>query len=414
MGRLTPLARASKHAYPWQFKSRFRRHAFGWRGSHPAIQRIREAVAEIKSVARTDRGLAAEGAVLFLERVSPALEQIDSSSGALGSAVNGAIADLVAIVANAPAERHAREVWLDRLWAAHEADEIPYIETLADSWGELCGSKEVASEWADRLVGITQLALSPDPKLRGHFHGTSACFSALFRAERYAEIIDILGTEKFWHYAQWAVKARAARGEKAEAIRYAESCRSPWTPDGLVDRACEEILLSSGFADEAYERYGRRANRRGTYVATLRAVAKKYPRKQASEILADLVADAPGEEGKWFAAAKEVKLYDLALELARKSPCDPRTLARAARDFAKRLPAFAVEAGVLGLHWIIQGHGSEVTGRDVLDVYSHIMRAAETSGTTAEARQRIKNLVAHEAPDGVVWRALGRVLAIDE
>jgi hypothetical protein len=78
----------------------------------------------------------------------------------------------------------------------------------------------VASEWADRL-GITRMALSPVPKVRGHFHGTSACLSALFRAERYAEIIDILEAEKFWHYARWAVKALAARGEKAEAIRYA-------------------------------------------------------------------------------------------------------------------------------------------------------------------------------------------------
>jgi hypothetical protein len=221
-------------------------------------------MAEINAVARTDRTTAAEGAVVFLERVSPALEQIDSSSGAIGSAVNRAIADLTAIIAAAPAERRTRAKWLERLWVALEEDAMPYIEILADYWGELCGSKEAASEWADRLVGITRMALGPDPTMRGYFKGTSACLSALFRAERYAEIIDILRAEKFWHYTQWAVKARAALGEKAEAIRYAESCRGPWTPDGSVDRVCEEILLSSGFTDEAYARYGRRANRRGT------------------------------------------------------------------------------------------------------------------------------------------------------
>lgn len=408
------MARASKQSYSWKFKSRFRRNAFGWRGSRPAIERINEALAEIKAVARTDRTLAAEGAVAFLERVSPALEQIDSSSGAIGSAVNGAITDLVTIIAGAPAERHMREAWLDRLWAAHEADAIPYIETLADYWGELCGSKEIASEWADRLVGITRMALNPDPKTRGYFHGTSACLSALFRAERYTEIIDILQAEKFWHYTQWVVKARAARGEKVEAIRYAEACRGPSTPDGFVDRVCEEILLSSGFVDEAYERYGRGANRRGTYLATFRAVSKKYPHKQPSAILADLAADTPGQEGKWFAAAKEARLYDLAVDLARRSPCDPRTLARAARDFAERLPVFALEVGVLSLHWIVEGHGYEVTGREVLDVFSHVMRAAETSGTTAETRHRIKILVAHDAPDGAVRRVLGSVLAIGE
>src|SRR5262249_3272136 len=151
--------------------------------------------------------------------------------------------------------------------------QIPYIERLADGWGELCGSKEVASAWADRLIGITRMALSPDKSLRGHFHGTSACLSALYPAERYAEIVDMLQVDPIWPYKRWAVKALAAMGKKADAIRYAESCRDPWTSDGEVDALCEEILLSSGFVDEAYARYGVRANRGGTYLATFRAVA---------------------------------------------------------------------------------------------------------------------------------------------
>lgn len=223
-GSADTMTHAFKQAHAWKFKSRFRRNAFGWRGSRRAIQRIAEAVGEIKAVARARRTRAADGAVLFLERVSPALEQIDSSSGAIGRAVNDAITALVTIIASARAERKTREAWLERLWAAHEADAIPYIETLADYWGELCGSTEVASEWADRLVGITPMALSPDAHMRRYFHGTSACLSALFRAERYIEIIDMLRTEKFWYYAQWAVKAHAVRGEKAQAIRYADSC----------------------------------------------------------------------------------------------------------------------------------------------------------------------------------------------
>ena len=82
---------ASKRAAdPWAFRARFRRGTFGWK-SQPAITRVREAVAEIKRVAKSDPVLAADGAVLFLERVSPALAQVDSSSGAIGSAVNRAI-----------------------------------------------------------------------------------------------------------------------------------------------------------------------------------------------------------------------------------------------------------------------------------------------------------------------------------
>lgn len=70
-------------AHEWEFAPRFRRNAFGWQ-SQAAIKRVREAVTEIKAVARRDPVLAATGAVLFLEKVSPALEQVDSSSGAEG------------------------------------------------------------------------------------------------------------------------------------------------------------------------------------------------------------------------------------------------------------------------------------------------------------------------------------------
>ena len=78
---------SSKHV--WTFASRFRRGAFGWR-SDPAITRIKEALTEIKAVNRKEPMLAAEGAVLFLIKLSPSLENIDSSSGAIGTAVGSA------------------------------------------------------------------------------------------------------------------------------------------------------------------------------------------------------------------------------------------------------------------------------------------------------------------------------------
>ena len=90
---------AKPAAHKWEFRARFRRHAFGWK-SQPAIKRVREAVAEIKKVAREDDRLAAEGAVLLLEKVSPALEHVDSSSGAIGTAVDRAIEVLVEIIAS--------------------------------------------------------------------------------------------------------------------------------------------------------------------------------------------------------------------------------------------------------------------------------------------------------------------------
>jgi len=404
--RTTPRA----DAHQWEFKARFRRHAFGWK-SQPAIQRVRQAVSEIKRVARRDPMLAAEGAVLFLERVSPAIEQVDSSSGAIGTAVNHAVEDLAAIIAEAPADATTRDAWLERLWEAHANDQIPYIERLADYWGEMCASKEVASAWADRLLGITRTALSPDKNLRGHFHGSSACLSALFRAERYADILDVLQAESFWPYKRWAVKALGAIGKKVEAIALAESSRGPWTSDADVDALCEEMLLSSDLVEEAYARYGLRANRGGTYLATFRAVAKRYPHKPAERILADLVKSTPGDEGKWFAAAKELGLYDTASQLAHTSPCDPKTLARAARDHAAEQPAFAVEAGVAALDWLVQGFGYEITGADVWTAYSATMKAAEALGRASETKERIRRLVSSSC--SFVAQILGRELGLE-
>jgi hypothetical protein len=401
--RTTPRAEAHK----WEFQARFRRHAFGWK-SQPAVQRVKQAVSEIKKVARRDPVLAAEGGVLFLERVSPAIEQVDSSSGAIGTAVSHAVEDLATIIAGARADPPTREAWLERLWEAHADDQIPYIERLADYWGDLCASKEVASSWADRLLGITRSALSPDKSLRGHFHGTTACLSALYCAERHAELLDVLEGESFWSYKRWAVKALGAMGKKAEAIQLAESCRGPWTSDADVDALCEEMLLSSGLVDEAYARYGVRANRGGTYLATFRAVAKKYPHKRADQILADLVTTTPGDEGKWFAAAKELGLYDAAIVLACASPCDPRTLARAARDHAAEGPGFALEAGYTALDWLVQGFGYEITSTDVWLAYSSTMKAAETLGRAAETKERIRQLVSGRY--SFVAQVLGREL----
>jgi hypothetical protein len=56
--------------YKWIFASRFRRDVFGWRSQVP-IQRIKEALSEVRLVSRKDPILAAEGAVLFFEKYHP-------------------------------------------------------------------------------------------------------------------------------------------------------------------------------------------------------------------------------------------------------------------------------------------------------------------------------------------------------
>jgi tetratricopeptide (TPR) repeat protein len=405
---------AKARAYRWEFRARFRRHAFGWR-SQPAIKRIKEAVSEIRKVARKDTSLGAEGAVLFLEKVSPALEHVDGSSGAIGTAVNKAIAALVEIIAAAPADEETRQSWLERLWDAYQEDESPYLELLGDAWGELCGSRTVASRWADELIGTCRMAWSPDPDVSGFFKGTTNCLSALLVAGRHDELLELLEMAPFkmWHYRQYGVKALVALGRRAEAIRYAEESRGLNDSPVGIARACEEVLLSSGLADEAYARYGLVANQAGTYTAWFRAVARKYPHKNPAQILEDLVAHTPGEEGKWFAAAKDARLYDEAIVLANRTPCSPQTLTRAARDFEAEKPEFAIEAGMAALRWLVEGYGYEITGLDVLNAYSHTMKAAENAGRAELTRERIHDLVARESfGERFVTRILGRQLGL--
>ena len=235
------------------------------------------------------------------------------------------------------------------------------------------------------------MALSPDPNLRGHFHGTSACLSALYRAERYAEIIELLAPSGFWPYKRWAVKALAAMGKKAEAIRLAESCRGPWTSDTRGRRAsARRSCCRQGLIDEAYARYGVRANQGGTYLATFRAVVEEVPDASRRGSPRRLVGTTPGEEGKWFAAAKEAGLYDEAIALASRTPCDPKTLARAARDHAREGAGVRGSRRVsLALDWLVQGYGYEITSADVWAAYAPAKEAAdrlETGARVSRAR----------------------------
>jgi len=393
-----PQTRSSAHK--WQFTSRFRRHAFGWRSDLP-IKRIKEALKEIKQLARKEPVLAAEGAILLLEKLSPALEQVDSSSGALGSAVNKAIEVLVPLIAKADVNAELRQRWLERLWQALQDDDMPYIELLGDYWGELCVTQELASQWADEFMPGVESARSPNASGYGFFTGTSACLSSLYAAGRYEDRLSLIDKARFkwWHDRRWGVKALFAMGNKAEAIRYAEQSRGLNDPGWQIAEACEAILLSSGLLDEAYRRYAVEANQRPTNLATFRAIARKYPNKQPETILRDLIASTPGAEGKWFAAAKDAGLFELAIELVVHNPADPRTLTRAARDYAQKKPDFALAAGFAALHWISRGYGYEITGGDVLDAYAAVADAATAAGI-AEEKVNAQVRVICAAPGG--------------
>lgn len=406
-------------SYKWQFAPRFRRNAFGWKSDTP-IQRIKEALVEIKAVAKKEPLLAADGAVLLLEKLAPAIEQVDSSSGGIGSAVNRAIEILVPIIAKVDVARAVREKWLDRLWEAIQEDSMPYLGYLGEFWGELCATPEIAAKWADYLAPTvtTMWNHCASTGEYGYFRGTTACLSALYAAGRHDELLALTAKSgyrhKSWHYRVWGAKALAKMGKRDEAIQYAQESKGLNEPLIAIAEFCEGVLLDAGFVDEAYARFAVEATYTTTNLATFKAVAKKYPGIPKETILRDLVASQPGQEGKWFAAAKDSGLFELAIELANKSPADPRTLIRAARDFAVKQPAFAMAAGMTALTGIIRGYGYDITGIDVLDAYAAVMLAAGAMGVDeATVKENVRLAITASGVGGMfVQRVLAHQLAM--
>lgn len=397
----------------WAFRTRFRRGAFGWKGTQLAIGRINEALNEIRAVARHNPACAAEGAVLLLEKLSPALCQIDSSSGTLGNATYAAVQELAPLISQAPVSTKVRQKWLDRLFEAIQEDDPPYIESLGDYWGDLCATKELAAAWADQLLPTLKNVLRE--RKRGtyaFFSGTTLCYSALFKAQRHDQLLELLDMDPhpIWPYLVWGAKVLATRGQIDEAIAYLRERAGSTTSETSIARFAEEELLKAGRRAEAFNQYALLANQANTHIATFRALAKKYPELAKDKLLDHLIASTPGEPGKWFATAKTLKLFEQATRLAWASPCDPKTLNRAARDHLKTQPDFAMQCALASLHWMSMGHGYELTGLDVLEAHRFAIEAAAVTQQTQRARTSIEQVLASDRPL-VAWmqRSLGTV-----
>jgi hypothetical protein len=343
----------------------------------------------LELMARKDPVTAGDGVVSLMERICPAFQDIDTSSGALGGAVYWAQDALLPIVIESPANRRTRDKWLERLWQAIEDDGVDYLSLVGDRWGELCDSREVASSWADRFLGLLRTAWS-DPRPGNYVRGSSVCLSSLLAAGRHQELLEVLALQRFpfWHDRKFGMRALASEGRMDEALAYTEASRGLNQPDAAIDAACEKTLLDLGRVDEAYEKYALAANGSSTGLATFRAIVKKYPGRDSRKILLDL-ATSSGEPGRWFAAAKGAGFLDLALEFANTGRTDPRTLSRASRDLLKEDARFCLEVGRLAIQRMLEGYGYELTGMDVIDAYNHFMAAAQTLGTASQGRAAV-------------------------
>ena len=169
--------------HEWQFKRKFRTNAYGWRASSLAIGRLKEAAAEIRSVAKSDPVAAGDGVVSLMERIWPAFQGIDTSSGALGAAVFRTVNELIPILTVASADHATRSKWLERLFEAVQNDGVEYLAPLEDRWGEIAQYPDLIDEYADRMIGMVRRAWA-DHQTFQHVIGTSVCLSCLLEGGR--------------------------------------------------------------------------------------------------------------------------------------------------------------------------------------------------------------------------------------
>ena len=382
-------------AHKWQFRTKFRTNAYGWRGSSLAISRLKEAAAEIKSLQKSDPITAGEGVVSLAERIWPAFQGIDTSSGALGGAVYRTLTELLPILINAPADHTTKSNWLERLFEAVQNDGVDYLSQIEDQWCEIAQFPDLIDQYANRLIEMVRRAWA-DHTSFNYVVGTSICLSCLMAGGRYAELYELLALRrvKFWPWHKFGAEALARQGQWEEAIAYAEAVRSVTNPglsEKSIDQFCEKLLLQQCLSDEAYHRYGLRAASGTTNLSIYRSLVRSYPDRDRRSMLLDLI-ETYGDKGKWFAAAKDSKLFDIAVDCAASHSADPSTLVRAARDFCIKEPKFAATVALLALSSLLAGGGYDPSTSEVDDAVTYLLAASREIGAVEWALAELDNL----------------------
>ena len=276
----------------WQFKTKFRAKAFGWRGSRLAISRLKEAVSEIKAVAKSDPVAAADGAVSLMERIWPAFQDIDTSSGALGTAVARTLAELIPILIDAAADHSTRSKWLKRLFEAVHDDGVQYLSPVEHRFGEIARYPDLTNAFADELLPLLRQVWS-DQKHFEYVSGTAICLSCLLEAGRYTELAELLAKQrmKFWSWQRFGAEALLRQGRWEEAVAFADSVRDAGHDKISIDRFCEKVLIHQGRSDEAYRRFGLGAATGTTNLAIYRSLVRTERNRR--QLLLDLIKTPP-------------------------------------------------------------------------------------------------------------------------
>lgn len=388
--------------YSWKFKPKMRARSYGWQGTQKATTRLKEAVSEIKAVARKDPILAGEGVVCLMERIWPAFEHIDTSSGALGGAIYRTLNVLIPILVKAPADQRTRAKWLKRLVQAFEEDGVDYLAPVEERFGEIAVYPDLVNQYADDRLDFIKMAWAQSERF-GIVPEVSICLSCLLEAGRHEELTALLDlrSSRSWYEDKFGAQSLLRQGRPEDALAFAEQMLVGGRPSyshGEIARFCEGLLLQLGRPDEAYRVYGLPNASGTTYLATYRSLVKRYPDRDTRAILVDLMEEH-GASGKWFAAAKDAGHLDIALDCAAQSSVEPATLIRAARDFQQKDPKFAATVALQAVSHLLNGRGYEPTRTDVENAIRYLHQAARKIDALGWARQSVRRLVAHQVPD---------------
>jgi hypothetical protein len=194
------------------------------------------------------------------------------------------VQELVPLIGSAPVDTAVREKWLDRLFKAIQEHDPPYIESLGDHWGDLCATPELASNWADQLLPTRGSVLRE--RRRGTyalFSETIPCYSALFKAGRHEELLELLSMDPhpIWQYLVWGRARPRRRGNRLRA-----------RPRGKHHQLrnhrtffCRGGAAQGGRRAEAFDQFALLAHQAYSNLSTFRALAKKYPELAPHKLL---------------------------------------------------------------------------------------------------------------------------------
>lgn len=396
---------AAKATHKWAFKPGMRAGAYSWKSSAKAIERLKSASSEIRSVGKVDPVTAAEGVIALAQRIWPAFEHIDTSSGALGNAVLQTLEELLPILIEAPADEKTRAKWLEQLREAIEDDGVDYLAPIAHCFGQIAAYPALMNLHADRDLGMIEAAWSDHERFI-HVATGSLTLSCLLEAGRHDELLALLACKKthLWFDEKFGAEALLRQGREDEALAFAEALlqgdRRSW---GYQDIAqfCERILVAQGREEEAYRRFGLPSVSGNTYLAMWRDLVKRYPDLDARRTLEDLI-ETQGSKGKWFAAAKTAKYLDIALDCAAQPDAAPATLIRAARDFVIKEPAFAAQVGLHAIGHLLERRGYDPSPLDIDEAVTHVMAASVRIGEGERVLHELHRLAANAATDVIM------------